>query len=98
MLLGCSRSVLTTEQSTALAAAEDRWKRSGIRVYTFEFHPFNGLAFGECASRIEVRGGVVEKVTPLGSLPPDPTTIDALFQSLHRRGDEWALREDRGPI
>jgi Family of unknown function (DUF6174) len=86
MVLGCSRSALTTEQGAALAAAEDRWKRSGIRDYTFEFRPYNGLAFGESAGRIEVRGGVVEKVTPLGSLPPDPTTIDALFQSLHAAG------------
>ena len=37
MVLGCSRSALTSEQGAALAAAEDRWKRSGIRDYTFEF-------------------------------------------------------------
>ena len=82
VVLGCSRSVLTTEQSAALAEAEERWKRSGPRDYSFEFHPFNGLAFGECAARIEVRGGVVKEVTRLGSLDPGSTTIDGLFQSI----------------
>ncbi len=84
MVLGCSRSVLTTEQGAALAAAEERWKRTGTRDYSFELRPFNGLAFGECAARIEVRGGVVKEVTPLGSLPPSPTTIDGLFQMIHQ--------------
>ena len=83
LLLGCSRPVFTTEQSAALVVAEERWKRSGVRDYSFEFRPVSGLAFDECAARIDVRGGVVEKVTELGSLRPDPTTIDALFQALH---------------
>jgi hypothetical protein len=82
MMLGCSRSVLTTEQGAALTAAEERWKRSGMRDYSFELHPFNGLAFGESAARIEVRGGAVKEVTRLGSLEPDSTTIDGLFQSI----------------
>ena len=82
MMLGCSRSVLTTEQGAALTAAEERWKLTGTRDYSFELHPFNGLAFGECAARIEVRGGAVKQVTRLGSLEPDSTTIDGLFQSI----------------
>jgi hypothetical protein len=83
MMLGCSRSVLTTEQGAALAAAEERWGRSSIHDYTFELRPFSALAFDKCAARIEVRGGVVKHVTPLGSLPPTPTTIDGLFQMIH---------------
>jgi hypothetical protein len=101
MLLGCSRSVLTTEQGAALVAAEDRWKRSGVRDYSFEFRPFDGLAFDECAARIEVRGGVVEKVRELGSLRSDPTTIDALFQAIHRSetsGDYARIEAQYDPV
>jgi hypothetical protein len=92
LLLGCSRSVLTTEQGAALVAAEDRWKRSGFRDYSFEFRPFDGLAFDECAARIEERGGVVEKVTELGSHRPDPTTIDAFSRPSTGRRRAGVLR------
>jgi hypothetical protein len=80
---GCSRSALTTDQQAGLATAEERWKRSGARDYSFELRPFNGLAFDESAARIEVRGGVVKQVTKLGSLPPASMTIDDLFRSIH---------------
>jgi hypothetical protein len=79
---GCSRSALTTEQSTALAAAEDRWRRSSLRDYSFEIHPMAPLSFGEDAAKIEVRGGVVKSVTPLGSLDPPRVTVDDLFADI----------------
>jgi Family of unknown function (DUF6174) len=82
MVMGCSRSVLTTEQGAALSGAEDRWKRSGMRDYSFELHPFAALSFGENAARIEVRGGVVKQVSRLGSLDPPSTTIDGLFRDI----------------
>src|SRR5271166_5795053 len=76
---GCSRSTLTTDQTAALTAAEERWRRSAMRDYSFEIHPFAPLSFGHDAGRIEVRGGVVKTVTRLGSLDPPRATIDELF-------------------
>src|SRR5262249_34681644 len=81
---GCSRSVLTTDQSAALNAAEERWKRGGTRDYSFEYHPFSSPALGQDAARIEVRGGIVKEVTPLGGLNPSPTTIDELLGSIRQ--------------
>jgi hypothetical protein len=80
---GCSRSALTTDQTAALTAAEERWKRSAIRDYSFELHPFAPLSFGHNAAKIEVRGGTVKSVTRLGSLDPPSPTIDELFASIH---------------
>ncbi len=87
---GCSRSALpteqsaalTAEQSAALTAAEERWKRSSLRDYSFEIHPFAPLSFGQNAAKIEVRGGVVKSVTRLGSLDPPRPTVDDLFASI----------------
>ncbi len=81
--MGCARPALTTDQTAALTAAEQRWKKSGIRDYVFEIHPFAALSFGEDAGQIEVRGGVVKNVTRLGSLDPPRVTIDELFASIH---------------
>jgi hypothetical protein len=82
-LPGCSPSALTTDQTAALTAAEERWKRSAIRDYSFEIHPFAPLSFGHDAAQIEVRGGVVKTVTQLGFLEPPRATIDELFASIH---------------
>ena len=83
IVLGCSRSALTTDQTAALTAAEERWKRSAMRDYSFEIRPFAPLSVGEDAGQIEVRGGVVKTVTRLGPLDPPRTTIDELFASIH---------------
>jgi len=80
---GCSRSALTTDQTAALTAAEERWKRSAMRDYSFEIHPFAALSFGQDAGQIEVRGGVVKTVTRLSYLDPPRATIDELFASIH---------------
>jgi Family of unknown function (DUF6174) len=82
-LPGCSPSALTTDQTAALTAAEERWKRSAIRDYSFEIHPFAPLSFGHDAAQIEVRGGVVKTVTQLGFLEPPRATIDELFANIH---------------
>jgi hypothetical protein len=82
IVLGCARSALTTDQTAELTAAEERWKRSAVRDYSFEIHPFAPLSFGQDAGQIEVRGGVVKTVTPLGHLDPPRTTIDALFANI----------------
>jgi hypothetical protein len=81
---GCSQPVFSAGQSAALAAAEERWKRSAVRDYAFELHPFAFPALGEDAARIEVRGGAVKSVTRLGSHDPSPTTIDGLFASIRQ--------------
>jgi hypothetical protein len=81
-LSGCSGSALTTEQAAALTAAEERWKRSGVRDYSFEIHPFAPLTFGRNAAKIEVRAGVVKSVTRLGSLEPPRATVDELLASI----------------
>jgi hypothetical protein len=79
---GCSRPALTSDQTAALTAGEERWKRSGVRDYCFEIHPFAPLSFGQDAGKIEVRGGVVKSVTRLGSLEPPRATVDELFASI----------------
>jgi hypothetical protein len=79
---GCSRSALSTDQTAELAAAEDRWKQSALHDYSFEIHPYAALSFGHNAGRIEVRGGVVKTVTPLGFLDPPRATVDELFASI----------------
>jgi hypothetical protein len=63
----------------ALTAAEERWKRSALRDYSFEIHPFAALNLGEDAGKIEVRKGVMKSVTRLGSLEPPHVTVDDLF-------------------
>jgi len=83
IVLGCSRSALTTDQTAELTAAEERWKRSAMRDYSFEIHPFAALSFGQDAGQIEVRGGVVKTVTRLSYLDPPRATIDELFASIH---------------
>jgi uncharacterized protein DUF6174 len=81
---GCSRSVLSAQQTAALDAAEARWNRSATRDYSFEFHPLSFPAFGEDSARIEVRGGLVTTVTRLGRHVPSQTTIDDLFGSIRQ--------------
>ena len=83
IVAGCSSSALTSDQSAALAAAENLWKRNAIRDYSFEIHPMAALSFGHDAGRIEVRGGVVTTVTKLSYLNPPPMTIDELFANIH---------------
>lgn len=89
MVVGCSRSAptsrsaLTTDQTAALTAAEERWKQSGIHDYSFEIHPFAAHSFGQDAGQIEVRGGVVKTVTSLSYIDPPRVTIEELFASIH---------------
>lgn len=80
--VGCSGSALTSDQSAALTAAEELWKRNAIRDYSFEIHPMAALSFGHDAGRIEVRGGVVTTVTKLSYLDPPRLTIDELFANI----------------
>ncbi len=85
---GCSPSArppsaLTSDQSAALTAAEELWKRNAIRDYSFDIHPMAALSFGHDAGRIEVHGGVVTTVTKLSDLDPPRITIDELFANIH---------------
>ena len=94
--LGCSDTLLSSDEVRELNRAEGRWKARGFADYTYEMQR---LCF--CPpeinrwTRVTVRAGVVVDATPVEPDPTYPITtlsywqpIDSLFVQLRQAADD----------